>query len=379
MTVYVINHAEPTKPGFNLLAGGFDGPGGATPNSSLRLYGQGALSWGEGFDENVLRLAENFAGATPPLYPIEGQLWYSVKLYWHNTVGNTWWRWNYATSVWDNITANVFGPATPGSPNVGDYWFDGTYLKRWDSAYQQVVVGWMLRYFSSSTVSPTISDVPVHQVLAWTGTAWDLVSGVTAQASSPSSPTVGQLWYNTSNNTLNVWNGSSWVGVGGGAQMDMGGFKIINLGNATAATDALNMQTADARYVNVTGDTMTGFLTLNANPTSNLHAATKQYVVAKSGDTMTGLLILSGDPVAALGAVTKQYADGIGTTASGKVSKSGDTMTGLLILSGDPVAALGAVTKQYADNTAPWQGAHKFVSTGAPSGGVDGDIWFRYV
>ena len=28
----------------------------------------------------------------------------------------------------------------------------------------------------------------------------------------------------------------------------------------------------------VAGDTMTGFLTLNANPTANLHAATKQYV-----------------------------------------------------------------------------------------------------
>ena len=34
----------------------------------------------------------------------------------------------------------------------------------------------------------------------------------------------------------------------------------------------------DARYVNVSGDTMLGNLILNANPTSNLQAATKQYV-----------------------------------------------------------------------------------------------------
>lgn len=60
----------------------------------------------------------------------------------------------------------------------------------------------------------------------------------------------------------------------------------------------------DARYVRKSGDTMTGFLTLNANPSNNLHAATKQYVdnqvstgsfVSKSGDTMTGILTMDAD------------------------------------------------------------------------------------
>lgn len=64
------------------------------------------------------------------------------------------------------------------------------------------------------------------------------------------------------------------------------------------------------------GDTMTGFLTLNADPTNALHAATKQYVdaqdgtkVSKSGDTMTGALVLPADPTLALQAATKQYVD----------------------------------------------------------------------
>ena len=35
---------------------------------------------------------------------------------------------------------------------------------------------------------------------------------------------------------------------------------------------------ADVRYINTAGDTMSGFLTLNANPTSATHAATKAYV-----------------------------------------------------------------------------------------------------
>lgn len=47
----------------------------------------------------------------------------------------------------------------------------------------------------------------------------------------------------------------------------------------TAAVAAADITTlVDATYVNVNGDTMTGFLTLNADPSSALHAATKQYV-----------------------------------------------------------------------------------------------------
>lgn len=45
---------------------------------------------------------------------------------------------------------------------------------------------------------------------------------------------------------------------------------------ATADITAL----VDATYINVSGDSMTGFLTLNADPTQTLHAVTKQYVDA---------------------------------------------------------------------------------------------------
>lgn len=137
-----------------------------------------------------------------------------------------------------------------------------------------------------------------------------------------------------------------------------------------------------------TGDSMTGFLTLSADPTSGLHAATKQYVdttdagkVAKAGDTMTGLLTLSGAPTTNLHAATKLYVDDkvaavvnsspatldtlnelaaalgndanfattVATNIGTKVSKAGDTMTGALVLAADPTANLQAATKQYVD------------------------------
>ncbi len=73
---------------------------------------------------------------------------------------------------------------------------------------------------------------------------------------------------------------------------DTGGWRLMTLGYLVddgSATDPTKVAKA--------GDTMTGFLTLSADPSSNLHASTKQYTdtkVPKSGGTMTGLLEFSG-------------------------------------------------------------------------------------
>lgn len=122
------------------------------------------------------------------------------------------------------------------------------------------------------------------------------------------------------------------------------------------------LQAIDAAKLNLTGGTLTGFLTLNANPTTNLQAAPKQYVdtsittnnnlvVLKAGSTMTGYLNLNADPVTNLQAATKQYVDNSITTNNNLVVlKAGSTMTGFLTLSADPVSNLQAATKQYVDN-----------------------------
>lgn len=76
-------------------------------------------------------------------------------------------------------------------------------------------------------------------------------------------------------------------------------------GRSGVATDLYEVTTKlTDKYVKKAGDTMTGFLTLNGNPTSNLHASTKQYVdtqvntrVSKAGDTMTGTLNMGNNPI----------------------------------------------------------------------------------
>ncbi len=71
--------------------------------------------------------------------------------------------------------------------------------------------------------------------------------------------------------------------------------------------------------------------------------------VNRSGDTMTGMLTLYADPINPLDAATKQYVDALHTIVDGKVNRAGDTMTGILTLYSNPTNPMDAATKQYVD------------------------------
>jgi hypothetical protein len=107
-------------------------------------------------------------------------------------------------------------------------------------------------------------------------------------------------------------------------QFNADGLRLENLADPDSDDDAVNKGYADGRYVNVTGDTMTGSLAMSNNnitgvntvsglatPTSDDHAARKKYVddevadeaaarvandalqVTKAGDTMSGNLTMT--------------------------------------------------------------------------------------
>lgn len=86
---------------------------------------------------------------------------------------------------------------------------------------------------------------------------------------------------------------------------------------ATSAVVSSDITTAlGFTPVNVAGDTMTGFLTLNADPTSALHAATKQYV----DNAASGINVHQAVRAATTGPLTATYNNGtagVGATLTG--------------------------------------------------------------
>ena len=64
VTQYLINWTDGTdKTPFVIL------PGDHNTDTSLTLYGMGAIAYGEGVNESLLHLLENFSSTSPPTNP----------------------------------------------------------------------------------------------------------------------------------------------------------------------------------------------------------------------------------------------------------------------------------------------------------------------
>ncbi|EKD89540.1 MAG: hypothetical protein ACD_33C00045G0007 [uncultured bacterium] len=105
----------------------------------------------------------------------------------------------------------------------------------------------------------------------------------------------------------------------------------------------------DVLKVDITGNVLTGYLTLHADPVLDLHPVTKQYLDTANTNLQTQITTLQNvtstlntDPV------TKVYVD---IQDALKVAKSGDTMSGFLTLNADPTNNLHASTKGYVDSS----------------------------
>lgn len=294
---YIIDFSDPLSGSFTIPDAGFNGPGGKVSSTTLRLYGRGAPQWGESVDENFVKLLENFMGATEPLNPKPGQMWVKTFLYYRDTDDNLFYAYNLTTASWALITVTSAATA-PSTPASGQYWYDTTTstLKKYFQAYKQQTATWHIRACQLGTANPT-GLVNAHQELVmWdaSGPRW-VQAPVATWSSSTAAPTgsrAGTLRYDPATGRMYYWSAlaSNWVqfDIGGVnptmvADLDMGGFKVINMAAPTDPGHGVNLGTGDARYVKKAGDSMTGQLTLGAgNPTAALHAANKAYVDTQS-------------------------------------------------------------------------------------------------
>ena len=121
-----------------------------------------------------------------------------------------------------------------------------------------------------------------------------------------------------------------------------------------ATTSYVTTQINNIDNLETAGGSMSGFLSLHADPALDLHAATKRYVdnqddllVSKSGSIMTGDLVLNGAPSVDNQAATKKYTD---DNIATRLPLAGGTLTGSLVLAGAPNADFHAANKGYVDS-----------------------------
>jgi hypothetical protein len=102
-----------------------------TSATDLTLVGKNSTSFGESFNENFIRLLENFAATSAPANPLEGQLWF-------DTTTDT-------LRVYDGLDFKSAGGAYVQSSqpimSQGDFWYNTTtkQLLTWDSDNLQLI------------------------------------------------------------------------------------------------------------------------------------------------------------------------------------------------------------------------------------------------
>jgi hypothetical protein len=179
----------------------------------------------------------------------------------------------------------------------------------------------------------------------WQGSTWKTISSATASATAPSTNVTGDLWYDTTNQQLKVWTGSAFLVVGPAY--------TSSSGTAGAIPETINDNTATPHYVTTIyvnnvrvaiyndGTTFTA-----AAPVSTLFPTVYKGMTMSnaSGTNVSGNLIGAGNVV-----ITTASSNTVATFTSTGANISGygnvtGNITGGNILTAGVVSATGNVT-----------------------------------
>jgi len=84
-------------------------------STDLTLIGKNYSGFGEVFNENLIKLLENFAGTSKPLHPIRGQIWFDASELKLKV---------YSGTQFLPVSSATISNAQPSTLGVGDLWFN---------------------------------------------------------------------------------------------------------------------------------------------------------------------------------------------------------------------------------------------------------------
>jgi len=307
--------------------------------TDLTLIGKNYAGYGEFFNENLVKLLENFSNSSAPASPVAGQMWWDKT----NSLLKV-----YTGSAFKTVSSSTASSSTPSSSVTGDLW--------WDTTNGQLKV-----YNGSSftTIGPSFTS--------GTGTSGAIVETVTDNAAADH--VIVKLY---TNNTLVATVSkdttftpqsaiSGFATVKPGIQLSTAVSSNKFQGTATDA-DALGGVTAANYLRSNASDSTSGVLSI-LNDTGMIVGVDSDFTVGVSGsdislsnatsdgdilikvndggvvstamtiDGATNRVLVAGSPTDGLGIATKAYVDS-SVSGSGSLATGGGTMTGDILVSG---------------------------------------------
>ena len=136
--------------------------GTVNTSTSIQLFGRSYSGFGEGLNENLIKLLENSASTSAPTAPLKGELWFDVSTN-HLKV--------YDGTAWKVSGSAKSQSAAPTSASAGDFWHDSDddqiYFHT-GSAWQllgpvfnktQTLSGWQIDTLSDGSSTYTVSSM----------------------------------------------------------------------------------------------------------------------------------------------------------------------------------------------------------------------------
>ena len=252
--------------------------------TDLSLFGKGAQNYGQGQQQNFIRMLENFCSETQPPHPTIGQLWYDrganqlkIRQYDGTSGGGA------LLSSWKVVGGATVAPTSPPGAKQGDLWYDTSVSSSPLNYYDGLT--WV-PVADGNTLAAHASDYSLHISPAQNTLLDNIESSITS----------GEIL--------------ALDGITSNIQGQLDALTTAGGSNATGLTNEISARTtADTALSNAIAAEA---LTRSTNDDNNFTALTAlaNTKVAKAGDSMSGYLtLLSANPSATYHAVPKIYLD----------------------------------------------------------------------